>query len=386
MIVKNYRDNHDEIVKKVWTIIEDTFDENTLVIYDIRSSIIEAVLPHIPYVATYDQRVISLLHHATLVCSDPIDLDVILHYKEFWLCSKAEIIALPHQSSMTLVRQILQDEALCSKLKDKSFQKIITFLPTEETEELALKLWIPLSNSFSISQAANDKVALKQFTVESWIWHLPWIITDDIWVMKEYFTSDTQYFFKLAHGVSWFWFFDNKKDSIDDMISGCTWQKIIIEEKIKLLDSPSVQFYCWEDEVLLLGITDQILEDWRYYNGNKYPSKRQDWEVGASIIKKSESVVNYIHSLWYRWFWGIDIMIDESNQVYIAEVNARFTWATPALLINILLRQSLTNSRIFLLLDDHAVDNMLHHSSEDHFPICIWWVKDRWKAQYLQRL
>jgi hypothetical protein len=83
MIIKNYKDHHDEVVEQVSYIIEEIFDENTLVIYDIRSSIITSVLPHIPYVATYDQRIISLLHHATLVCSEPIDFDVLHHYQKF---------------------------------------------------------------------------------------------------------------------------------------------------------------------------------------------------------------------------------------------------------------------------------------------------------------
>ncbi len=386
MIIKNYNDSHDEIVEKVSSIIEEIFDENTLVIYDIRSSIIKSVLPHIPYVATYDQRVLSLLHHATLVCSEPIDFDVLNHYQKFWLCAKAEIILLPHQSTMSLVQQILQDSVLCEKLKRGWFQKIVTFLPTEDADLLALKIWIPLLNSFAISLAANDKVALKEFTIESDLWYLPWVITDDTEVMKEYFFSDKHYFFKLAHGVSWFWFFDNKKDSFHDMLHICEWQKIIIEEKISVIDSPSMQFYCWEDAILLLGLTDQVLEEGRYYNGNKYPSKWQDWAVGGCIIEKSEKVLQYIHNLWYRWFGGIDFMIDENRNIYVAEVNARFTWATPALLVNILLKQTLTNSRKFVLLDNHGVGDLLHHSGDSHFPICIGGVKERWKAQYLERL
>lgn len=91
--------------------------------------------------------------------------------------------------------------------------------------------------------------------------------------MKHYFLSDTPYFFKIAHGVSGFGFFDNKKDSLEDMLVICEGQKIIIEEKIMLIDSPSIQFYCADDEILIIGMTDQILEDGRYYNGNMYPSQ-----------------------------------------------------------------------------------------------------------------
>jgi hypothetical protein len=96
--------------------------------------------------------------------------------------------------------------------------------------------------------------------------------------------------------------------------------------------------------------------------------------------------LQYIHNLWYRGFGWIDFMIDENECIYVAEVNARFTWATPALLVNILLRQSLTNPRKFVLLDNHAVDDLLHHSGDTHFPICIGGVRERWKAQYLERL
>ncbi len=386
MEIKNYISHHDEIVTKIWNIIEELFDEDTLVIYDIRSSILESVLPHIPYVATYDQRVISLLHHATLVCSEPLNLDVIAYYQELGLCEKAEIITLPHQSTIPLVRQILTDKELCDKLRQRQFKKMITFLPTKECENLAAILHIPLLNSYYVSQAANDKVALKQYTIDSWLPYLPWIITDDAEEMKQYFLSDTQYFFKLAHGVSGFWFFDNKKDSVEDMLAACTWEKIIIEEKIQLIDSPSIQFYSGENEILIIGMTDQILEDGRYYNGNTYPSQWSTWDIGKEIIQKSESVLQYINGLWFRGFGGIDLMISDNKEVYVAEVNARFTWATPALIINILLKQSLTNSRKFLLLDNHNQEDIKWKDKDIHFPISIWWVDEWWKAQYLEWL
>jgi hypothetical protein len=83
------------------------------------------------------------------------------------LCQKAEIITLPHQSNDTLISQILVDEKLCNDLKNRKFTKIITFLPTEETELLSKKLNIPLLNSYEISQLANDKVALKEYTISA---------------------------------------------------------------------------------------------------------------------------------------------------------------------------------------------------------------------------
>lgn len=386
MNIKNYRDHHDEIVDKISNIIEHIFDENTLVLYDIRSSIISSVLPHIPYVATYDQRIISMLHHATLICSEPFDRSVLDHYQSIGLCQKAEIITLPHQSHHTLISQILADEKLCNDLKSRKFTKIITFLPTEETELLSKKLNIPLLNSYQISQQSNDKVALKEYTISAWLNYLPWVITEDIQVMKKYFESSQSYFFKLAHWVSGFWFFDNKKDTLDSTIDTCKWQKIIIEEKIDLLDSPSVQFYCSQDEIIIIWVTDQILEDWRYYNWNMYPSQWSNGALEDSILQISKSVLKYIHGLWFRWFGGIDLMISNDKKVYVAEVNARFTWVTPALIINILLKKKLTNQRKFLLLDNHSYEEFSSQDKEERFPICIWWIKEWGKAQYLEWL
>jgi predicted ATP-grasp superfamily ATP-dependent carboligase len=204
--------------------------------------------------------------------------------------------------------------------------------------------------------------------------------------MKEYFESSQPYFFKLAHGVSGFWFFDNKKDTLDSTINTCKGQKIIIEEKIDLLDSPSVQFYCGEDEIIIIWVTDQILEDWRYYNWNMYPSQWVNWELENQIIKISESVLKYIHELWFKWFGGIDLMISSDKKIYVAEVNARFTWVTPALVINILLKKNLTNLRKFLLLDNHSYEEFSSQDKEERFPICIWWIKEWGKAQYLEWL
>jgi len=67
-------------------------------------------------------------------------------------------------------------------------------------------------------------------------------------VIADYFHKPECYFFKLAHGISGYGFYDNKHNTLEELQLGTGGQKIIIETRINLLASPSVQFFISEDE------------------------------------------------------------------------------------------------------------------------------------------
>ena len=383
----NYRDSADRIIWDIPNIIENLFDEKTLVVYDIRSVIIEEALPHIPHVATYDQRVVPLLHNATLVCSEPFPVAILRYYKLHGLCQGAEVMTLPHQAGMTLTDQILHNDELCEKLKNVWYNRLVTFLPTQQSEKLAVKIGLPLHNSFSVSQAANDKVALKEFLMTSWLPVIPGIITSDVDVLREYSQRDEKYFIKMAHGASGYGLFVTHDQPIEDIIDGCNGERVIVEPKIWVVASPAVQFYCDEEKIYIVSIADQILECGRYYIGNTYPSVYAKGKLGDEMIRQAEVVLAYIHATWYRGFGCVDMMVSDDDTVYIAEVNARFVGHTPASMVNFMLHKDINKPWKFIAYDEHedSEDNVLSATHGESFPICIGSL-DTWKkAQFLER-
>lgn len=388
MKVFDYYNHPEIIVSQVPQIIDKLFDKETLVIYDIRSSIFPSVLPSIPYVATYDQRIISLLNHSTLICSEPFNNQIIELYRSMGLQAGNDIISIPHQSNQSLTEQILQDEQLCKSLQEKNFTNLIVFLPTPATVLLSKKLQIPLLNTYEISQQANDKVALKKFLQESWLPTIDWIITNDHEIISSYISNTDNHFIKISHGVSWFGLFDTKDDiDLTTIINSSEWKEVIIEKKIIVDSSPSMQIYCDDSDGYLIGLTDQILDQWRYYLGNSYPSVYHNHPLTEEILAQSRTLITYLHSIWFRGFAGIDFMISDTN-VYVAEINARFTWATPSTIVSILIHWNLTKSRKFVSYDWSLfkIDKVVQSSSANTMmPINIWGLEKWWKIQLLER-
>lgn len=380
----SFIDDEQKTLENLKLYLDKIFNSDTLVIYDIRSSILSSVLSSIPHVATYDQRILPILSNCTFLCSEPFDKEILTYYQSLWISTNIDIITLSHQSNTSLVDQILWDEKLLDSLKGK-FTTIVVFFPTLQSQLLADKIGCRLLNNVDISLSANSKVELKKYIVKNELPYIEGIITSNQNLIKDYFYKEDEYFFKLAQGVSWYGFFSNKSNSLEEIISNIWNDEIIIEKKINIVSSPSVQFFIDGQNVFIYGITDQVLIENRYYNGNTSPSHIIWSFYENDLILQSKEVLWYLLDLWYQWFWWIDFMITDQNDIYIAEINARFTWATPPTILNLLLHSDFYKKWIFRIEEwlDKNIDFYKENDYTNKVALCLGWLKQWWQLHTL---
>lgn len=383
-----------ETISQLKIAIRNFFWWNKLVINDVRSSIKKEVLPHIEFVGTYDQRIIGILENTTMILAEPFHEEIITYYNKFWLCENVNIITIPNQHHLTLSEIIIENKNIKEKIQTWWFSKIIWFLPDEWLEKLSSELGIPLINTQEVSEKANNKKLLKKYLLSQNLPTISWIFTADSEIIKQYYDSEKTYLFKMPQGVSWYWFWNNKKDSLEDILAWYQGNEIIIEEMIEKKGSPSIQFFIGEDwEKIIFWFTDQILEDEQIYNGNTSPSIfLSHKQIKDSIILQSESIIEYIRKTGYLGFWWIDFIINSNNEVFATEVNARFTAATFPSLLTSYLKETLIHPREFHIADDisydhkHALDIVcIQH--KDHawsFPVSIGALNNWNKFQYIK--
>ncbi len=309
------------------------FNPETLVICDTRILIKKEILPHIPYVGYYDQRILPILKNVDFVISDAMNEDILNYFHSLWLAHGVNILSLPNKTQLTLTENILQSPDSLEVLKNKKYKKLLTLAVDEDTEKLAKIIGAHNYISYAIMQAANDKLQLKNFLISAGLPFIEWISTADPDIIREYFYKTEHYFFKSPQGVSGYGFWSNQKNTLPDILEWYNWEEIIIERVIEKIGSPSIQFCIWWDKIIkscIFGYTDQILQDWQYYLGNASPSNflQTHPHLTQKIFSLSEAVIRYIQSIGYIGFWGIDFMIGSDDEVYATEVNARFTGAT----------------------------------------------------------
>lgn len=69
--IVNFLDHEETTKIHLQNALKTFFNKNTLVLNDTRLSIKPDILPHIPFVGSYDQRILSILSNTTVVFSHP---------------------------------------------------------------------------------------------------------------------------------------------------------------------------------------------------------------------------------------------------------------------------------------------------------------------------
>lgn len=195
-------------------------DKKTLVINDTRSLIAREVLPHIPFVSGYDQRIISALYGVGLVTSTPIEADLLDWYHTRGLSVDMQFfspaISIPE---MTLTDSILSDADFCKYLKRQAYEQLVTLAYDDSTLTLADRLSIPLLNAPEIYQRANDKRLLKEYMIQKGLPVIDGVITKDKEEIASFFDRDDRFFIKESDGVSGFGFYDTKEHTKDEVLA-----------------------------------------------------------------------------------------------------------------------------------------------------------------------
>jgi len=394
-MIYNHIQHADYIVDILPEVLSKMFTQDTLVLCDTRLLIKHDVLPHIPYVQYYDQRVLPILKNTTLILADGLDSRILSYFQSFGLCENIDIIDVPNNPECTLTEIILWDTDLIERIRARKFKKIVPLFVDSSVEKLAEVLGIQLILSKEEVTQANDKLALKKFLISEKLPTVEGVSTDNPSIISEYFSRAEHYFFKSPLWVSWYGFWSNKNNSLDQILSQYEGKEIIIERVIEKIWSPSIQFFIdsitWDGYIF--AFTDQILENWQHYLWNSSPSTflLTHPNIIDNIIEQSESIIGYMKSIWYRWFWWIDFMIDAHGHVYATEVNARFTGATYPAITSILLHNNVGISWQYMTHEGQlgTIPEYLQRSIQFQgeywvFPLCIWPLESYGKVQILE--
>ncbi|MBW7954731.1 ATP-grasp domain-containing protein [Candidatus Gracilibacteria bacterium] len=357
MKVIDFKQDESLVLEELNKELINFFNKETLVINDTRAMIIPEVLPHIEFVCTYDQRILPMIENTNIVFSKPFSKDYLKYLNDFGLGINNNIFLIDNNKNYTLGENILLSKELIENIKKHNFKYLIPFFVDENMEKLSNILGIPLLVSKEIFEKANNKLMLKEFLISNNLPTLPGEITGDLEIILSYFNSKKRYLFKDPLGVSGYGFWDNKVNTIDELKTNFKNKKLIIEEFIEKIGSPSVQFFINKEnnKSIIFGITDQILEDGKVYLGNTSPSIYLNGSVGDELIKQSKEIIKYISSLGYVGFGGIDFIIDNKKNIFATEVNARFTGATYPALTSLKLYNSLLKSWEFY---NHELSNI----------------------------
>lgn len=350
MQIMNLKADENEVIKTLKKSLETFLDQDTLIINDTRWMIIPSVLPFIEFVGTYDQRIFPILKNTNVIFTEPFSWEVWEYYKKLWLAQNVNVILTDNIKEITLAKNIWQNKDLVEKLQSYNFKKIVPFFVNDDMNELSKLLDIPLSVSKEIFMKANDKLLLKKYLIQTGLPTIDWDFTSDIEILKKYFEKQERYLFKDPLWVSGYGFWDNTENVFEELEKNYAWKELIIEKCMEKESSPSIQFFISEDkkQAIIFWVTDQILENGKIYVWNKSPSVYTQNEVWDELFRQSEKIIEYIATLWYNGFWGIDFIVDTNKKVYATEVNARFTAATYPAITSLLLKSSLITPWEFL--------------------------------------
>lgn len=380
--IVNFIENIEETKNCLRECLDEFFNKNTLVLNDTRLMIIPSVLPHIPFVGGYDQRVLPILKNTTVIFSKPFSEKTLHYYNSLGLSNNIDILQVDNIPEITLTENILSDKDLVGKIRNKWFKRLINFWINENVEKLAESIGAKTLVSSEISNLANNKLKLKQFLEKEWLPTVNGTYTSSPQIITEYFNQTEHFFFKDPLGVSGYGFWSNKKNTLEEILIQYKGKELIIEQVIEKEDSPSIQFCIYgeqEKKAVIFGFTDQILEWGQHYMGNTSPSKyHKENGITEEFISQSEAIIKYLIDIWYVWFGGIDFMISTDKKVFATEVNARFTGATYPAISSFLLNESLNTPWKYITKEwiTESIQEYLHISIKQKdeywlFPICI---------------
>lgn len=380
--------------KAIQDCLDEFFNKDTLVLNDTRLLIIPEVLPHIPFVGGYDQRILPILKNTNVIFSKPFSKKTHQYYNSLWLSTNVDIIEVDNVPEISLTENILRNTELIKNLKTQKYKTLINFAIDEKVEALAEMIGTKTLVSSKISELANNKLKLKKFLEEVKLPTVTGVYTNTSDVIEEYFNKKEHYFFKDPLGVSGYGFWSNQKNTLEEILGGYNGKDLIIERVIEKESSPSIQFCIYGDTVkksVIFWFTDQILEWWQHYMGNESPSIYYQYrEISEEFIRQSEVIISYLIDLGYVWFWGIDFMVSTDKIIYATEVNARFTWATYPAISSLLLTGDLSTKWKYLTKEwsTETIEEYINISIKKPdeygiFPICIAPLEQYGRAQVL---
>lgn len=390
----NFITNPEETKIAIHECLDYFFNKETLILNDTRLLIIPEILPHIPFVGWYDQRILPILKNTTVIFSKPFSETTHQYYNNLGLSTNVEVLQIENNHTISHTENILWNPELIENLKSIWYKTLINFAIDPKVEKLATMIGAKTLVTSEISELANNKLKLKQFLEKEWLPTVNGVYTNESEIIEEYFNKKDHYFFKDPLGVSGYWFWSNQKNTLEEILTWYNWKDLIIEQVIEKEDSPSIQFCIYGEsskKATIFGFTDQILEWGQHYMGNESPSRYYHHKnISEEFIRQSEIIINYLINLDYVWFGGIDFMVSTNKEIYATEVNARFTWATYPAISSLLLTDTLDTKWKYLTrewatesIEEYTNISIKNSDEYGIFPICIAPLEQYGRAQVL---
>jgi S-adenosylmethionine/arginine decarboxylase-like enzyme len=218
------------------------------------------------------------------------------------------------------------------------FPKLINSLwvaiPHPDADEMAKNRNYSLNYAYSDFIKRNDKFRQKELLQESTpAWH-------KILSGEELESLTTEYstgYIKRRYGAGGFTVF-----KIEELSKNTKFQELFNENPDQWFfeecvdgRSCSAQFFKYsdDDEVILFGITEQIIAEEKYFTGSKIKALES---LDKNIFKQLQKAVNNLKPVLnnYEGFFGLDFIVS-GDKAIILEANIRITAATiPTLLTN----------------------------------------------------
>ena len=103
----NFITDPEETKNAIHSCLDEFFNNDTLVLNDTRLLIIPEILPHIPFVGGYDQRILPILKNTTVIFSKPFSKSTHKYYNSLGLSNDVEIIEIDNNPIISLTENIL---------------------------------------------------------------------------------------------------------------------------------------------------------------------------------------------------------------------------------------------------------------------------------------
>lgn len=108
--IVNFFDHEEETKIYLRKGIRTIFNKQTLVLNDTRLMIKQDIIPHIPFVGSYDQRILPILSNTTVVFSDPFQRESHEYCVSLGLSRDVEVLTLSNNHHISLTENILADD------------------------------------------------------------------------------------------------------------------------------------------------------------------------------------------------------------------------------------------------------------------------------------
>lgn len=209
-------------------------------------------------------------------------------------------------------------------------------------------------NTSNIRDKYENKKVFREILNEIWIETIFWenIKYEDFMIKNHNFFAkkySNNIVIQLPDILVWWWIGTIFINSEEEFLNFQNKIKKQIYKDVKIYTLNVTKFITWISSsitwcatkfwTLTSNVQTQLVDIHEVINLNKWSGIfcGHDWSFkhfSENINKKAQKITeklgNYMYKNWYKWIFGLDLIVDEKTEnVYVVECNSRYTWAFP---------------------------------------------------------